>query len=98
MKKTTSIIVTLLLVGILAFIFTNQSPASNISSNASDNVSIANGVQTVTISAKSGYSPRQSSIKGGVPTKLIIKTNDTYDCSSSLVVKSANYRGMLPAT
>lgn len=33
-----------------------------------------------------------------MPTKLVMKTENTYDCSSSLVVKSAGYRGMLPAT
>lgn len=33
-----------------------------------------------------------------MPTKLIVKTINTYDCSSSLVVRSANYRGMLPAS
>ncbi len=32
-----------------------------------------------------------------MPTKLIVKTNNTYDCSSSLVIRSVNYRGMLPS-
>ncbi len=99
MKKTISIIVTILLVGVLAFVFTDQgSSPSDTSGEASTNVSMVNGVQNVTINAKGGYSPRSTTIRGGIPTKLIVKTNDTYDCSSSLVVKSANYRGMLPAT
>ena len=33
-----------------------------------------------------------------MPTKLIMKTHNTYDCSSSLVIRSINYRAMLPAT
>lgn len=33
-----------------------------------------------------------------MPTKLIVKTDNTYDCSSSLVIRSTGYRGMLPAT
>lgn len=99
MKKTTSIIITVFLIAALAFVFTNQSSSpSDTSAGASTNVSVVNGVQSVTINAKGGYNPRSTTIKGGMPTKLIVKTNDTYDCSSSLVVKSANYRGMLPAT
>ncbi|MCB9806711.1 hypothetical protein H6768_02265 [Candidatus Peribacteria bacterium] len=32
-----------------------------------------------------------------MPTKLIVKTKDTYDCSSALVIRSVGYRNMLPA-
>lgn len=56
------------------------------------------GVQYVTIHARGGYSPRISTIKSGMPTKLIMKTNNTYDCSSALVIRSVNYRDMLPAS
>ena len=60
------------------------------------NVVVRDGVQYVTINARGGYSPRTSTIKSDMPTKLIMKTNNTYDCSSALVVRSANYREMLP--
>lgn len=33
-----------------------------------------------------------------MPTKLVMKTNGTYDCSSSLIIRSMNYRSSLPAT
>ena len=33
-----------------------------------------------------------------MPTKLVVKTEGTYDCSSSLVIRSLNYEGTLPAT
>jgi hypothetical protein len=33
-----------------------------------------------------------------MPTKLIMKTNGTYDCSSALVIRSINYRTSLPAS
>ncbi len=48
------------------------------------NTEIRDGIQYVTVVAKGGYSPKLSSIKPGIPTKLIIKTNGTYDCSASL--------------
>lgn len=33
-----------------------------------------------------------------MPTKIIAKTNETYDCSSSLVIRSARYQTYLPPT
>ncbi len=65
--------------------------------NPNANVVVRDGVQYVTINARGGYSPRTSTVKSGIPTKLIMKTSNTYDCSSALVVRSANYRDMLPA-
>jgi plastocyanin domain-containing protein len=62
------------------------------------NVVVREGVQYITVHARGGYTPRTSTVQPGLPTKLIVKTNNTYDCSSSLVVRSANYRGMLPAS
>jgi hypothetical protein len=70
---------------------------SNIA-NVSDNSVIKDGIQYVTITARGGYSPRQSSAKAGIPTKLVVKTNGTYDCSASLAIHSLNFRKMLPNT
>jgi hypothetical protein len=64
----------------------------------SNNSVIKDGVQYVTITARGGYSPRLSTAKAGIPTKIIMRTNGTYDCSASLVIRSLNYRGMLPNT
>jgi hypothetical protein len=66
--------------------------------SASNNSVIKDGVQYVTITARGGYQPRSSTAKAGIPTKLIMKTNGTYDCSASLVIRSLNYRAMLPNT
>lgn len=63
-----------------------------------ENSVIQDGVQYVTIVASGGYAPRQSYAKAGLPTKLIVKTNGTYDCSAALVIKSLKYREMLPRT
>lgn len=66
--------------------------------NGIDNSVMKDGIQYVTITASGGYSPRQSGAKAGVPTKLVVKTNGTYDCSASLAINSLNYRKMLPST
>lgn len=99
------------IVGIIAMIFMIASgpgpetatPVGNpagvtTDSGPSANVSIRDGIQYVEVTARGGYSPSNTVATGGIPTKLIVKTNGSYDCSTSLVVKSAGYRGMLPAT
>ncbi len=76
----------------------NPAEEQNNDVSASNNSVIKDGVQYVTITARGGYSPRASTAKAGIPTKLIMKTNGTYDCSASLVINSLNYRDMLPNT
>ncbi len=62
------------------------------------NVQVRDGVQYITITAKGGYSPRVSTAQAGIPTKLIVKTNGTYDCSAALVIRSVGFRKILPQT
>lgn len=62
------------------------------------NSEIKDGVQYVTIVARGGYSPQKSFATAGIPTKFVIKTSGTYDCSSSLSIPSLNFRKMLPNT
>lgn len=69
-----------------------------VGSAAEENSVIKDGIQYVTITAQGGYSPRASSAKAGVVTKLVVKTNGTYDCSSSLVIRSLSFRKILPNT
>lgn len=106
MNKTTSIIVAVLILG-GAFYYTSHDSTSSSPSTEStrkisnmpvENSVIKDGVQYITITAQSGYSPRMSTAKAGIPTKLIVKTNGTYDCSSSLVIRSLSYRNILPNT
>jgi len=111
MNKTTSIIITVSLVIGLGFIFIGSGSKSNkntspVSSSGSQNSSpvlvensvIKDGVQYITIDAKGGYSPKISTAKAGIPTKLVLKTNGTYDCSASLVIRSLNYQKILQQT
>lgn len=97
MNKTASIIITLSLVLAVGIIFVGGSETKN-TGQAVENSEIRDGVQYITIDAKGGYSPRISTAKAGIPTKLIVKTNGTYDCSASLVVRDANFQQILPQT
>ena len=91
MNKIALIIITLGLVFVLGFIFFGGSNTTSV-----QNVEIKDGVQYVSIDAKGGYFPRVSKAKAGVPTKLIMKTTGTFDCSAALVIQSLNYQKILP--
>jgi len=100
MNKTVSIIITLVLVAGIGIVFLGGSKSTNstATSEAAQNIEIKDGVQYITVTAKGGYSPRASAARAGIPTKLIIKTNGTYDCSASLVIRSLGYQKILPQT
>ncbi|MEY4602588.1 MAG: hypothetical protein RL292_529 [Candidatus Parcubacteria bacterium] len=100
MQKNTiiSIIISVALIGGTLYFISDRS-ASTIGEVAqSQNIEIRDGVQYVTITAKGGYSPRLTEIKGGLPTKLVVKTDGTYDCSASLVVRSVGFQKILQPT
>lgn len=101
MTKNTilSIIISMILVGgTLYYVSDKPEAISGGSVVESRNTEIIDGVQYVTITAKGGYSPRVTQISGGLPTKLIVKTNGTYDCSASLVVRSVGFQKILQPT
>ena len=102
MQKNTvlSIIMSAALIG-GALYFVSDKSASITSDGgvvATQNVEVRDGVQYVTINAKGRYSPRVSEIKSDLPTKLIVKTDGTYDCSASLVIRSVGFQKILQAT
>lgn len=94
-----SIIVSLVLIGGTLY-FVSEKPASTDTNEVaqSQNVEIRDGIQYVTVTAKGGYSPRVTQIQGGIPTKLVVKTDGTYDCSASLVVRSVGFQKILQPT
>ncbi len=100
MQKNTiiSIIVSLVLIGGTLYFVSDRSVSSGDEVAQSQNIEIKDGVQYVTITAKGGYSPRVTQIKGGLPTKLVVKTDGTYDCSASLVVRSIGFQKILQPT
>ena len=61
-----------------------------------NNVTIVDGKQIVSITAKGGYSPSISKAKADMPTTLRVSTNGTFDCSSALTIPSMNYEKNLP--
>jgi|SRR3989344_5323325 len=93
MNKTVLIIITLGLVVVMGIIFSGTLEQQSVS-----NVEIKDGVQYITINAKGGYFPALSNAQAGIPTKLIIQTNNTFDCSSALVIRSAGFQEILPQT
>lgn len=81
-----------------AFMLSQDKTATPAGAPPLNNVTVENGKQIVTISAKGGYLPRISEAKADMPTILRVDTNGTFDCSSSLNLPSMNYQKNLPAT
>jgi len=98
MNKTVSIIITFALVIGIGIIFFGSSKSENNLSEAAQNNKIKDGIQYITINAKGGYFPKVSTAKAGIPTKLIVKTDGTYDCSASLVIRSLGFQKILAQT
>ena len=100
MSKNASIIITVALVISINIVFLGQSRNNSDSADteSAQNVEIRDGIQYVTINARGGYSPKRSSAQANIPTKLVVKTNGTYDCSASLVIRSIGYQKILPNT
>lgn len=100
MNKTVSIIITAgLIIGIGIIFMQNNTKTNNIDIlSFGKNIEIRDGIQYITISAKGGYSPRETYAKANIPTKIIMKTNGVYDCSSSLVIPSIKFQKFLPQT
>jgi len=84
--------VTLIVLGL--FVLLNRNSASNI---AGESI-IQDGAQIVEINVKGGYTPSNIQAKAGVETYLKFKTNNTYDCSSSISIPSLGILEYLPST
>jgi plastocyanin domain-containing protein len=99
MQKNTviSIILSAALIGGTIYVVSDRS-APVVEVAQVRNIEIRDGVQYVTVTAKGGYAPRVTEIEGGLPTKLVVKTEGTYDCSASLVVRSVGFQKILQAT
>ena len=98
MNKNVSIIITIGLVVGVGIIFVGGSKKDTTNTGSAQSVEIKDGVQFITINAKGGYYPQITEAQAGIPTKLIMKTNGTYDCSASLVIRSVGFQKILPQT
>ena len=93
MKNTIiSLVIAVALIGGVMY-FAGHSGSSTASTN---NVYMENGKQIVEINAKSGYSPKLTAAKAGIPTVIRMKTNGTYDCSAGVKIPSIGYQKFLP--
>jgi plastocyanin domain-containing protein len=97
-KIALSIISTGFIIG-LVIIFSNGVKIDN--RNLDQNVKnsyIEDDIQYININARGGYFPRISKAQSNLPTKIIVKTNGTYDCSAALKINSIGYQKILPQT
>ncbi|MFA5773551.1 MAG: cupredoxin domain-containing protein [Candidatus Paceibacterota bacterium] len=102
MNKTALVIIIVGLVIGIGIIFIGGSRGNNNTNTTKNtqvkNTEIKDGTQYITIDAKGGYSPKISTAKAGIPTKLIVKTNGTYDCSAALRISSIGFQKILKNT
>lgn len=94
MDKTVSLIISAALVIALGVIFFG-SEKSDTAGSAGSNIEIRDGVQYVMIHAHNGYDPKVSYAQAGIPTKLIVETDGTYDCSADLRINDIGYQKIL---
>lgn len=86
-------IIILALIASIAIIFSGGG-----SGQTAQSVEIKNGIQYITVLASGGYSPNKTIAQSGIPTKLIMKTTGSFDCSASLVISSIGFQKILPQT
>ena len=102
MKQTLSTIVTVALIFGLGYLLVTDSTlkkeSADTTAGVTSNIEIKDGVQYITIEAKGGYSPRLTTAQADVPTKLLVTTNNTFDCSSALVIPDLNFEKFLQPT
>jgi|SRR3989344_70396 len=100
MQKSTiiSIAISVALIGWTFYSISDRPTSADGEVAQSQNIEIRDGIQYVTITAKGGFSPHVTEIKEGLPTMLIVKTDGTYDCSASLVVRSVGFQKILQPT
>jgi plastocyanin domain-containing protein len=96
-KKNIFIIIGTVIIVVLIAIFSKSSPKtvkygeSDSQQAISPNVTTENGKQIIEINVKGGYTPRSTVAKANVPTIIRVKTNNAFDCSSSLRIPAINY-------
>lgn len=99
MNKNFLVAITVVFIIGMGFIFLDPKRSNQnsiIDTNSVKNVEVKDGVQYITIDAKGGYWPNLSKAQAGIPTKLVVNTDNTYDCSSALSIRDIGYQKILP--
>lgn len=89
-----SLLILITLIGGGIFLFSSSKSENTAFASATEE----NGKQIVNIAAKTGFTPSNTQIKANEASILRVKTNNTVDCSSTLVIPSLNISKALPST
>lgn len=96
---TISLLIVIIIIG-AAVLFSGREKKTDVTTvttgQSSDNVSIIGGQQIIEINAKGGYLPRATTAQAGIPTVIKMKTKNTFDCSSAVIIPALGYRNNLP--
>ncbi len=92
------IFIGVILVVLFLSIFITKLLKSDNNEFSPNGVITENGVQVITLNAGLGYSPNRIAAQSSIPTKLEIKTNNTYDCTAYLNIPQLNIKKFLPPT
>lgn len=95
-KNNTALFIIILGLVIAIGVYVISNVKNNEITKQVPNLEVRDGVQYITITAKSGYTPEISNAKADIPTKLVMNTEDTFDCSSVLVIPSLKIQKNLP--
>lgn len=102
MKIKSSTINTVLVGGAIlaaiAFGIAGLGGSSTTDSSTSQSTVQNDGVQIIEVTAKNGYRPGTITAKANTPGILRVKTNSTFDCSSSLSIPKLGFNKLLPLT
>ena len=82
---------------LVVFVMVQNNDADSVAPETTG-VSIENGTQIITLTAKGGFSPSSIVATAGLPTELRVATNGTYDCSSVIVIPELGYQQTLQPT
>ena len=91
-----SVLISVFLIGGAILFFGGDQDSDIGTGSLTDNVSIVDGKQIITINAKGGYFPKITIAKADLPTILKVSTRGTFDCSAALTIPNLQYRKNLP--
>lgn len=103
-KKSTLKSIFLVSIGIIILLFVLANSASNDSNNntQSENnnvvVKIEGNKQVLDLRVRGGYSPNVINAKANTPSILRMTTQNSFDCSTAVVISKLQYRTNLPYT
>lgn len=102
-KSIIPIILAIIFIGAIIFYYSDQDTqtvdgldTTEQTTTPTDNVKTENGKQIIEINAWGGYSPQETVAKANTSTTIRVKTNKTFDCSSSLIIPSLRIQKFLP--